>query len=154
MTFTTFIEKFDPNDPKNSFSYWFFESFKSTIVKSVSSPTQMRKIYDGYLVWVYATRNLWERERKFMLWRARIVDKETSNSDKEKVEKGFADFLEKIFNKLWNDYSIFKEFLEMYLIYHKTFIASSTVTISHKQHHKTYNWNNYSSNVHRKITAN
>jgi len=35
-----------------------------------------------------------------MLWRARIVDKETSNSDKEKVEKGFADFLEKIFNKL------------------------------------------------------
>ncbi len=121
--FEPFLKEFDPKDLKISFSFEFFKKHENIVKNSVSSWVQMRKIFDAYFSSVYTAQSYEEKYQRYNLRRARNLDREWDG----KVYKWFTEFMHTIFIGLWENFALFKDFLEMYLIYHKYFLNSQSL---------------------------
>lgn len=105
----SYIDCFDANNLAESLS---LESFKkvSEDFKKIQSNSALRKVYDSYLDTNY-------NNVKIQIWFARIWYQEK----RQLLPNGFLKFLTEVYDKLERNNEKFKDFLEVFVAYHKYF---------------------------------
>ncbi|MBS8121730.1 type III-A CRISPR-associated protein Csm2 [Candidatus Vampirococcus lugosii] len=110
-----YLDNFDSNDLINSLSLERFESVSSSFEK-LKSASSIRKIYDTYYDIIYGAGDENQKNIKIQIWFAKVGYQET----RKLLPEGFLRFLKGIYKEL-NDKQKFKDFLEVFVAYHKYF---------------------------------
>lgn len=110
-----YLDNFDSNDLINSLSLERFESVSSSFEK-LKSASSIRKIYDTYYDIIYWAWDENQKNIKIQIWFAKVGYQET----RKLLPEWFLRFLKWIYKEL-NDKQKFKDFLEVFVAYHKYF---------------------------------
>ena len=111
----TYLNEFDPNDLATSFSMEQFEKVQKDF-REIKSNSSLRKVYDNY----YDIISWWDqnKEVQIQIWFAKIWYQEKRPNSS--LPRWFMEFLKNIYNEL-NDMNRFRDFLEVFVAYHKYF---------------------------------
>ncbi|UFX83259.1 type III-A CRISPR-associated protein Csm2 [Candidatus Absconditicoccus praedator] len=109
-----YLDNFDASDLAKSFSLESFEALGESF-KKIKSNSSLRKVYDTYLDIINGGG---DKDTQIQIWFAKIAYQETRKDSS--IPQGFVKFLKGIYNKI-NDKNKFKDFLEVFVAYHKYF---------------------------------
>lgn len=116
-------------DYTTNFNWWEWfakslsiDSFKQSDYILITSNSALRKVYDNYLDIVNWPWDDSFKEIKIEIWFAKIAYQESRKVQwKSILPQWFMKFLRLIFEKLSKNQSKFKDFLEVFVSYHKYF---------------------------------
>ena len=105
----SYVDNFNVDDLSESLS---LEAFKSVSweFKDIKSNSSLRKVFDSYLDTNYDNTRI-------QIWFAKIWYQEK----RKLLPDGFLEFLSKVYDNLDKDNEKFKDFLEVFVAYHKYF---------------------------------
>ena len=108
-----YLSSFSKDNFSESICLETFEKFKEDFEK-INSSSSLRKIYDTYLDILSRDKDI---DLQIQIWFAKI-----GYQEKRKIlPEGFLSFLNQIYNKLSKDHEKFRDFLEVFVAYHKYF---------------------------------
>ena len=100
------LEAFDKED----LYYEYFNKQKKHLLEKIKSNSSLRKVFDSYLDTNYDNTRI-------QIWFAKIWYQEK----RKLLPDGFLEFLSKVYDNLDKDNEKFKDFLEVFVAYHKYF---------------------------------
>ncbi len=130
MFLQKYVDNFSSENFAKSISLENFEIYKSDF-KKINSNSSIRNIFDSYIKifekWIQGNKNDFEIEKE--IWFAKIWYQEqrwllpaNKRNPRKRIEEknSFLEFLRAIYKKL-NNPKMFKQFLEVFVAYHKYF---------------------------------
>ena len=111
------LEAFDKED----LYYEYFNKQKKHLLEKIKSNSSLRKVFDSYLDIVNNNDNEELQNVKIQIWFAKIWYQEK----RKLLPDGFLEFLSKVYDNLDKDNEKFKDFLEVFVAYHKYFNPKS-----------------------------
>lgn len=105
--------------PQTALSLEYFENhWAKSFFESLNSTSSVRKIYDNYLTCYEKYKDSPESLKlQIEIWFAKVAYQES----RKIFPQGFMRFLKKIYDKVNKDSQYFKDFLEVFVAYHKFF---------------------------------